>query len=313
MPGPAYSHTTVREVLTGATVSFSANTVMGRRDILAYVSTVHYSSPTAVTYQWRNNAFPILGALRRDFWTHPPISSHPGQLDCVLTNAGGVTVTPWCAFTSEGEPVSQTIQNGDVLAVKIHCYMNNQLAINDLWFRCSGLLGASCSDVLACGDFDALWAATVKAYLPTAATYLGTTLAIRKPVPYPTVRSTAGQGVGSYNQNPLPSQSCGVLSMYTNVVGPAGRGRLYMPFPNVAFNGTDGKPNSTGKSAWAALASLIINPILLGAGGNTINATWGVFHRLTGLTSDIQTAVAEGKWGTQKRRGSYGRMNPQPF
>lgn len=120
---------------------------------------------------------------------------------------------------------------------------------------------------------------------------------------------------GSSPALPMPTNVCGLLSRESNVMGPRGRGRVYLPFPSAVAVTPQGLPSGIYQSNIQALGDYAmvnqtiavpgfgdigVQPVLPSS-NTTINpSNWG----------DVVDFKARSVWGEQKKRGSEGRLNP---
>lgn len=145
------------------------------------------------------------------------------------------------------------------------------------------------------------------------AIFLGARSTIQSPIGSELAGVAISTDIGGAGSTLLPTQTCGIISFKTPKRGPAGRGRVYTPFPgNSASNATTGLPSAGFLSN---LSDLATNLGLTYAGESedglrlfTLEPV--LFHRTTGNYSSIIGAEARPYWGTQKRRGDLGRPNP---
>lgn len=127
---------------------------------------------------------------------------------------------------------------------------------------------------------------------------------------------TPGTGIG----DPLPTQSCGLVSYQYNLSGKQGRGRNYLPFPTEDDNAADGLPTAgymtdadTFASAWNPVSLVVTGS---GVGPPTATITGCLYNPYGAIPVKIPTVVSRTirkKWATQRRRGSEGRPNNSPF
>ncbi|MBA0084912.1 MAG: hypothetical protein HRJ53_07950 [Acidobacteria bacterium Pan2503] len=112
----------------------------------------------------------------------------------------------------------------------------------------------------------------------------------------------------------MPSQVAYVCSKLGARIGRKNRGRVYIPFLAAQDLIADGDPS-------AALTQLISNVILpdlvtqaytKNAGADSISLHGCLLAKGSVVPVDIVRATTSGKWGTQRRRGMYGRVNTIP-
>lgn len=123
----------------------------------------------------------------------------------------------------------------------------------------------------------------------------------------------AGPIAGNSGGVPLPKQVCGVLSFYDGFAGRKHRGRAYLPFPSQSDNTTDGVPTAGYLTRAGAVMTVLSSSLaVIGAGGTAALGPC-IFHRLTQTADLIQRQVVRTIWGTQRKRGDYGRTNSSPI
>jgi hypothetical protein len=113
---------------------------------------------------------------------------------------------------------------------------------------------------------------------------------------------------------PMPKQIAGVLTFYDNTVTRAGRGRMYAPFPSKGEDSTAGSPVTTYIDALRAFGNLVKGAITLNDGqANAVGTVKSVlWHKASKAGTDITVIKPNAIWGTQRRRGDYGKANAVP-
>lgn len=198
----------------------------------------------------------------------------------------------------------------DIWRLRAFCGLQNQTAINVLHFRVVASTGGGVTDQFAVTTLSLLLEDEYKALLCSAATFKGLNLQRVSPTPATAPVSEVGNsGPGLVTGDPLPKQVCGVITFKTAFAGRKFRGRIYSPFPSETDNDADSTPINTYVTRLATLGTQFISEIQLNDGTNTSNIRFGVFHRATTTIDNIVTRFANDRWGTQRRRGDYGRTN----
>lgn len=129
---------------------------------------------------------------------------------------------------------------------------------------------------------------------------------------------TAGTGPGTAGApGTAPSQVCGVLTKFTNLAGRAGRGRFYVPFPPAgAVNGTDDLLTAAYKTTigdfGVGLLTPLATPIPLAA-DQTIVTCLRYTNDADAANKTLTMVIARKGFGTQRRRGFFGRPNTSPL
>lgn len=204
----------------------------------------------------------------------------------------------------------------DHLQVKWFCRQAEQIAINIRHYRVETLVGAPTDQEYA-DAFSATVGPSYKSVLSTNASYFGMTLyqfTVGGWVPLANSRS--GSGPGTAGVEALPRQAAGLITLRAAGAGRSQRGRAYVPFCPETFNDTGGVPTAAAIAAFDNLAfcfqgTLTIVGIV--GGGFTSDVNGEIYHRGAGGFDLINTFVSQPKWATQKRRGSYGKANSDPF
>lgn len=199
---------------------------------------------------------------------------------------------------------------GDVYAVRLFTALGDQAAVNVRHYRVTTQQGTGATDAEIAAAMALIYPPAMKNMLVSAANYHG--LNVQKIFPLPptvAVPSSVGAGPGLDTSEPLPRQVSGIITLRTAFAGRRYRGRIYIPFPGELANDPNGVPSVAYVTGLVALANLVLPPVVAGAGGNTSTLTSVLFHRDTNTTDAITNAVAQSKWATQRRRGSYGRPN----
>jgi hypothetical protein len=147
--------------------------------------------------------------------------------------------------------------------------------------------------------------------------YRGCTVQLINVTPLPMAASSAsGPHSGTGGTIGLPRQVACVGSWRTRLAGPRYRGRVYWPFAPVDADAGDGTPSTGYIADAAALMSALVAFSLAGTAPNTTAVTMVVRSRLPlpgGTTTPINNFVGLSKWGTIKKRGSFGRANSSPI
>lgn len=206
------------------------------------------------------------------------------------------------------EPVNAI---GQIWQAKLYHHLTDQLGLNVIHYRVSAVAGTG-------SDADKLLIAVSQAFhvrikdlMVVTATFDGLRLQrIRPVVAAADCFSTDDAGPGTVNGDALPRQSSGLISKRTAISGRHGRGRYYVPFPSEDDNDSSPVPVPAYVVRLALLATVIATPLTIGAGANTATLTPVVYDRATGIGVNIVSCTAANRWATQRRRGSFGAVNP---
>lgn len=212
--------------------------------------------------------------------------------------------------------MSFNVVSGGVVRHISYCTMPGQVSTNKRDWQCVSLSGGSSISSFAVLDkFEDTLAGTYADLMTASASYYGGQLYYQTPVgPRPRPESSTEYAtIGANVFDPLPTQTCGLVSLYSGTLGKTGQGRIYTPFPAVNMNDANGTPTPLTITSLQALGTKLITPITVVDGGVT-----GVFNPvlyIPGGAPPLQLIrfLARDAWATQRRRGSFGRLNANPF
>lgn len=201
----------------------------------------------------------------------------------------------------------------------IFTFLGQQMAMTSVNFQLNSLTGTGGDDL---GDASLQLMAGMsnawKLAVSTAATMVGSKLAQVGPGPLPLPGIATDGGVCSGGSSPLPQQVSGIIKNTTARGGRAFRGRSYVPFPYAAAVDTDYTPTAAYVTKLGTIAADWINTTTITIAGSTYTFIPVIYHRKAGKsgvpaanTFDyVVGTVAEKEWATQRRRGDFGRVNP---
>lgn len=211
--------------------------------------------------------------------------------------------------------MTTNIASNDIIRCRVWCDDGNNAAVNTYHFRVTALTG-DVTDLEVATFLDPIFGDLTDGYPPMVANtcfYMGLQIYLitRTPLPFP-ADATAARHVGTAGANCQGRQVAGMLSWQTIYAGPGGRGRTYLPFVSTSSATGDGLPSTTYLSNMESLALRLLAPLnIVGAGGTaTIQL---VLLKDSGGTIPINSFITRPKFATQKRRGSYGRLNRSPI
>jgi hypothetical protein len=205
---------------------------------------------------------------------------------------------------------------GMTMRMTVACVETDQVALNDFYWFCTAVAGASQTDAQAAAQLDATLAPLYKPALAALAEYYGVKIQIIDPLPMPIfATSTANTGPGTGAGGPVPGQVSGLVSLKTNLSGRANRGRLYIPFPAASFvEAASALPTVAYDTLLLAIANVLKLPFLVTTGADSATLLPMIWHRASRTKTPIVMAEESGKFATQRRRGNYGRPNTiNPF
>jgi hypothetical protein len=211
----------------------------------------------------------------------------------------------------------------DLVKVSIWCTDAEQASVNRLWYLITSVGAPAATDADMATELDVGFLDTaIPPMLNNNALYNGVQCQIyRNPGPGQTIFraqfSIAGSAAGTGGALALPRQSAGITRWLTPQAGRAYRGRSYWPFPSTAHDVGNGNPTS----AYSALVTTLSNGLFTFTnitGSGTALCDLVLMHKknkagVTPPPTVMQGALVEGRWATQRRRGSFGRPNISPI
>jgi hypothetical protein len=202
----------------------------------------------------------------------------------------------------------------DVLAIKVFCYLTNQVSINTFNYTVTTLATAGVTYDNVATFFDTLMAPLFKPLICNVATYNVTHAQRLFPLPVSVYsESSASAGVGTGGPIALPSQCAGIISSKTLIAGQRYRGRKYIPFPSTVAASATGVPIAGYITNLDALATVAESAQNVVSGASTAVLTPILLHHFpAGSFTPIWQFNPSPKWGTMKKRGNYGQPNPLP-
>jgi len=212
-----------------------------------------------------------------------------------------------------------SISVGDILSVRAWNSLGDQAAVNTYNFACISLTGGAVTDQ----DFVTAVAIPMQSFYTQAqsthSVYNGCQCYFLKrsgPLPFP-VKDITGAGAGIQTGTPTPRVAAFILKYNTNLRGPEGRGRVYLPFVAAVFLDNTGDPTTAWNVLANGFASVLLTPITVTSGGSSATFTWSLVKRPAGgpvtATGQIISAESAQKIGQMHKRGDYGRANASPI
>jgi hypothetical protein len=205
---------------------------------------------------------------------------------------------------------------GGVVRHVMYSKIAGQVSVTKRDYQCVSITGGSQIDGQSVVEmFDNYHATGMKNCMSFMATYYGSQLYYQTPVglkPRP-VSTTLNQGIGSDAGELLPTQSCGLISLYTDTLGKTGQGRVYVPFPAQDSIDSTGSPDALYLTDLTTLATSLIAPHVVPAGAVTGTFTPVLYIPGGEPPKPIIRFVVRDAFATQRRRGAFGRLNANPF
>jgi hypothetical protein len=210
--------------------------------------------------------------------------------------------------------MSQTLVVNDVIKAQIWCQDNEQSSVNTFHYKVTAISGPAPS----LEDFLGQWSGVVMGPMANCIADLAEVVGCRAQIVLPLPLFTAIQTTGA----PTPGlggavgsarQVAGLISWRTALAGPGGRGRTYLPFVSASDMTGIGLPTPEYVARATAFGTAIGNFKSVTSGGGTATVAVCIRNLKKGTQTVITEGVIQTKWATQKRRGSYGRPNSNPF
>lgn len=214
---------------------------------------------------------------------------------------------------------------GQYVQLRVWCTQTlaRQASVNSAWYVVSAVGASPALDTDFATQMDSTVGPAMKAIINVGAVYNGCQAIIHSQIPpYPALavpaQATANAGAGTAGPTPCPFQTCGILRFQTDRPGPSGRGRWYLPFPSTLDQDINGFPTAAYITDALALGGEVGVGISVSASGRTAVLVRALVHGKNKLgvypaPSPVVDFTIDPVWGTQKRRGSFGRTNVSPI
>ncbi len=202
---------------------------------------------------------------------------------------------------------------GEAVITRVYCKNYDQIAVNVLHYVREPGVGPAVTSVDYAGVVNSVLSSLYAAVMPTSAEYRGVGVQLLPVGGITPVEYYPAPNPGIVAGESLPKQVSGVIALRSTVGGRSGRGRVYVGFPSEADNESAGKPSVSYVQRLQALADALNSPLTV----PDINGTGQVFSlhvysRLLAFLADVTQVVARDRWGTQRRRGDFGKINTSP-
>jgi hypothetical protein len=209
-----------------------------------------------------------------------------------------------------------TLQSGgqliinDKLRFTVYNWLDDQYGLMTVAGVVSSLTGLVYAGDVAHAYQSAIDAA-LQACMPIDAKLLGTRVTfLNRLAPRPLAGVATSTSTGSTANPALPTQVSGIISLRGDIASRHGRGRVYVPFPAVTDHDATLRPTAVYLGHLNALAAGMFSTVTFTSGVNTATVQIGIFDRRAGTLTTISSVHAKQVWATQRRRGDYGRKNP---
>jgi len=207
-----------------------------------------------------------------------------------------------------------TLNSQDYLRVTFVCKAGEQLGLNVRHFQYIKTEGDPPPDQQVADAISGYYAERYLDLLPAIDTeYRGVILARETPSPTAQIYSNVEQAAGGNEQEDvLPRQVAGIITLRTGLPGPGGRGRVYVPFPYRTADSTSTyNPTGAYVAKLQALANLFSGDETVPNGMDPFVLTNVLKTKKTGqiVYLPIVSSLARGYWASQRRRGTLGAAN----
>jgi hypothetical protein len=211
----------------------------------------------------------------------------------------------------------------DIVRIRINTVDSDeiQIGINTIYYKVASIVGTPDYQTLA-DALSARFATPYKNWMSTNTTYWGVTAQRAFPRPFSqTYFSDAGRGAGVGPSFTVPNQVSGLINFYseTPAVGATGKtyfpqGRIFVPFPTIAFVVGGGKLTAGGVAALETIRASIGQGINVAQGAGVSSFMQLVILPVRTLVPVLSTvSYASARWATQKKRSERGRQNAIPY
>lgn len=211
--------------------------------------------------------------------------------------------------------MAQSLTLNDIIKAQLWTADAEQASVNTFHFKVTGISGATPDLDEFLAQFMTAVAITYKALLSEQCHLDGGFAQIVFPLPlFVGVLSTSGAGNGVAAGAGASRQTAGLISWKTPLAGPGGRGRTYIPFPSAGDSELKGQPTDDYVTRLTNFVIAISGFATVNhAGGGSATLAHGLKKKNSGTFTEYTGFTANQKWATQKRRGTYGRVNTTPF
>jgi len=207
--------------------------------------------------------------------------------------------------------MAQALAVNQILKVAMRCTTPTQEAINTIYLKILSLTGTVVTDLDAATTIGNWVAPLYMALMPDEAEFSSVECTIVSPTPYVTQLYTGAAGAGNHSGSLMSTQTSVVVTKRTPFPGRANRGRMYLPFPPKESASVDGFVTVT----YAALVGdfligmLALNILTNDAETGEATFSWVICGPDGSNPVLITDFTSFTKFGTQRRRGNYGKTN----
>lgn len=200
--------------------------------------------------------------------------------------------------------------------MRVICRFGDQISVNTRVYRVfSDDSDPVVTDLDIALELETKFESEYKDVLVSDAEFRGLSVQRISPLPKTVPQiSSVSAGAGVALGTPLPSQVTGVIALKTDFSGRSFQGRVYVPFPGSSAADVDGKPTDGYLLSLGDLGTSFVDDVSIDgitSGAAILRPTLDRTGTLT--TKDITSRLVRDAFGTQRRRGTFGRTNLPPF
>lgn len=204
------------------------------------------------------------------------------------------------------------MEPGDIIQVKFVTRLDDQTAYNVRHWQVVNKAGTGATIAQFMDAINTVFRTDYLAVLNANAEYRGVTCQRVYPLPADNEVFQSDPDIGAVAGDPLPRQTCGLISLRTGIAGKRNRGRVYIPFPSEADSNATPAPSATYITRLGTLGGLFTTAVAWGTAPNTNQAVPVIYHRDNHTVVPLQSFLVRSAWATQRRRGDFGRPNLSP-
>jgi len=211
------------------------------------------------------------------------------------------------------------VQVNDILSIRSWNVLDAQAAVTTFNWEAISVTGGGVTDQDFADAHNTTYGTLHKNSMPDSAVHRGIQCYFLRrtgSLP-PPVKSIGAAGDGTVGTTSLPKNTAAILKYSGFARGPAGRGRVYLPFISSDMVTSGGLPNAALDVLINSFASFLLTPMVVTVGANSATFVFGIVHRPTppGTPTFTQALTCESasKFGQMHKRGDYGRPNGSPL
>lgn len=203
---------------------------------------------------------------------------------------------------------------GDLFEVITYAKQNQQLALNVSHWRITTVVATTAADNVIANALADQLLVNLKNMMATNAEAIGLTVQYIAPGALRDKVADNGdsRGAGALEGDPLPLQTCGLITLRTGAAGRARRGRKYFPFPAEADSNAVARPSSGYITLLGIQAVTWSSDVTAGTGSTTTVLHCQVYQKGPGIAYPVTDCVIRTRWATQRRRSDINRADTIP-